>query len=413
MKTAIIRCLIPAKPFTGNDTVRSRCDHLNVPLESESPIKPHNAFQHNSSDGSSAAFTLVELLVVIAIIGILIALLLPAVQAAREAGRRLQCANKLKQLTLGVHNYLDGMKAFPAGLAGPYGNLNKVNPGRWSGLIALLPYVEQSALYDRFMSENVYYMNWNAHSITAAEGGKNNPRATQWDALVCPSNSPGGKPDDHPGFTCYRFNYGDNPGRYDSNTDVRGPFGYLTWYSPGAVSDGMSNTLSFSEKAVDDFGADSTNVKTQAATYVDAATGGFSGGYLSDRTRCVASASGKQYKFGSSGISNGFGYKFGWQWCGGHWYHIGFTTTLPPNSPSCYNRAPNYNAMFAATGLHTGGVNVTLLDGSGTFVSETVDCGSGEDSKAFPDPSAASGKSPFGVWGVYGSRNGGESGSQL
>jgi prepilin-type N-terminal cleavage/methylation domain-containing protein/prepilin-type processing-associated H-X9-DG protein len=93
-------------------------------------------------------FTLVELLVVIAIIGILIALLLPAVQAAREAARRSSCTNNLKQIGLGLHNYHDTYKVFPAGNITEgdcCGTLSKVNWG-----ISILPYVEQKSLYDTY-----------------------------------------------------------------------------------------------------------------------------------------------------------------------------------------------------------------------------------------------------------------------
>lgn len=94
------------------------------------------------------AFTLVELLVVIAIIGILIALLLPAVQAAREASRRSQCSNNLKQLALAAHGHHDAHKFFPPMyyLHFPVGT---VHPnGDWGNLVRLMPYYEQSSLLD-------------------------------------------------------------------------------------------------------------------------------------------------------------------------------------------------------------------------------------------------------------------------
>jgi prepilin-type N-terminal cleavage/methylation domain-containing protein/prepilin-type processing-associated H-X9-DG protein len=102
---------------------------------------------------SKRAFTLVELLVVIAIIGILVALLLPAVQAAREAARRSQCTNNLKQLMLGFHNYHDTWKRFPCGLV-KMGNWFVINNcpegqcGTWSWGAFVLPFIEQGPLYE-------------------------------------------------------------------------------------------------------------------------------------------------------------------------------------------------------------------------------------------------------------------------
>ncbi|MFI4874297.1 MAG: DUF1559 domain-containing protein [Blastopirellula sp. JB062] len=99
---------------------------------------------------STKGFTLVELLVVIAIIGVLIALLLPAVQQAREAARRMQCANHLKQMALACHNYLDTYadNLPPGAFYAPNGS-----PGHWNShgfAVAILPYIEQSALYEKY-----------------------------------------------------------------------------------------------------------------------------------------------------------------------------------------------------------------------------------------------------------------------
>src|SRR5687767_6117999 len=88
-------------------------------------------------------FTLIELLVVIAIIGVLVALLLPAVQAAREAARRSQCSNNLKQIGLAVHNYESSNGALP-----PTGSLDAVNPPNYSMKARLLPGLEQQPLFD-------------------------------------------------------------------------------------------------------------------------------------------------------------------------------------------------------------------------------------------------------------------------
>ena len=102
---------------------------------------------------AALGFTLVELLVVIAIIGILVALLLPAVQAAREAARRTQCQNNLKQLGLAALNHEGTHKHLPPGRMGCDGaaNLN-CSPGEWSraasGFLPMLPFLEEPALYD-------------------------------------------------------------------------------------------------------------------------------------------------------------------------------------------------------------------------------------------------------------------------
>src|SRR6478752_6950848 len=88
------------------------------------------------------AFTLVELLVVIAIIGVLVALLLPAVQAAREAARRMKCQNNLKQVSLAWHNYHDSMGSLPSGC-------NSTNDLNWT--VFILPYIEQRGLYEKFV----------------------------------------------------------------------------------------------------------------------------------------------------------------------------------------------------------------------------------------------------------------------
>ncbi|MDR2440810.1 MAG: DUF1559 domain-containing protein, partial [Planctomycetaceae bacterium] len=159
---------------------------------------------------SPFGFTLVELLVVIAIIGVLIALLLPAVQAAREAARRMQCANKLKQFGIAVHNYHDTYNALPAVQTGPYGPQRGNQNMRMNGLVGILPFMEQNPLYDRICTTTIFTTdNW-FDDFTHLYGA---PIITeQVMAFYCPSDGAyATKPANHPAGSNYRFCRGDNP----------------------------------------------------------------------------------------------------------------------------------------------------------------------------------------------------------
>ncbi|MCR9119263.1 MAG: DUF1559 domain-containing protein, partial [bacterium] len=125
-----------------------------------------------------SGFTLVELLVVIAIIGVLIALLLPAVQAAREAARRSSCSNKLKQIALATHNYHDVNRKFPYG----FSESDPGHPNRTCWVQLMLPFMEQNNMYQQFTA---YTGTW-IMDVPAVV------RDAQLDTLVCPSdgNSP-------------------------------------------------------------------------------------------------------------------------------------------------------------------------------------------------------------------------------
>ncbi len=146
------------------------------------------------------AFTLVELLVVIAIIGILVALLLPAVQSAREAARRMSCVNKMKNIALAVHNYHDANKRFPIS----YGFWGSTDTGDGNGssvgwIVSTLPYLEEGVLFDQFKEGGAFEGEFfPARARAPVEGFglaslKNNisvPQlmATQLEILQCPSD---------------------------------------------------------------------------------------------------------------------------------------------------------------------------------------------------------------------------------
>lgn len=147
--------------------------------------------------GRASGFTLVELLVVIAIIGILVALLLPAIQAAREAARRVQCQSQLHNLALAVLNYENQRKVLPQALDTPSVDAKTINPAfmqmninvpgvsRLSWIVRVLPYLEQAQLYDQFNLEADVSTQSNQETVTDPTRG---PQSAQVEVLMCPSD---------------------------------------------------------------------------------------------------------------------------------------------------------------------------------------------------------------------------------
>ena len=135
----------------------------------------------------TSGFTLVELLVVIAIIGVLVGLLLPAVQAAREAARRMQCSNNLKQMGLALHNYESSNKKFPIGYLDVLETGAPLKDGGWSWMTALLPYMEQTALYNNL--DLRYHPYGTVGTISDPNGANNAAIGVPISTYRCPSDT--------------------------------------------------------------------------------------------------------------------------------------------------------------------------------------------------------------------------------
>ncbi|PQO26178.1 prepilin-type cleavage/methylation domain-containing protein [Blastopirellula marina] len=140
---------------------------------------------HSRNSGNRIGFTLVELLVVIAIIGVLIALLLPAVQQAREAARRMQCSNNMKQLGLGIHNFHDTYGYVPPGGSSdqiPFGTNTGTSGWGSSWMVYMLPFIEQNSLFDKFHLSGS--SGWGTDATNNTSFAKN----VLIDAYQCPSS---------------------------------------------------------------------------------------------------------------------------------------------------------------------------------------------------------------------------------
>ncbi|MDR1385018.1 MAG: DUF1559 domain-containing protein [Planctomycetaceae bacterium] len=361
---------------------------------------------------------MVELLVVIAIIGILIALLLPAVQAAREAARRMQCSNNMKQWVLAAHNHHDARNYLPSQFN--YGS--NVIHDRFGVNYQLLPFMEKQNNLDAI----------NNHATAPWLPSISDIRTVPIDTLLCPSDPEKGQlamlggAHNHQGArTNIVICIADGAARVDNTNDspysvTKVGTGYdlkaktpgkgdLThrslfhWYkrsSFGSVIDGLSNTIVISESVSGNY--DNDKIRGSVAVYPDIDLGN----WISKPNLCMNIRNGNTYRWGT-GISN-----LNHPRCGNYLdalnISVAFNTIMPPNAPSCvkYQQEAYQVGFLTATSYHTGGVNCGLLDGSVHFVSDTVDTNGLPDT---PTGTDLKGESRFGIWGAAGTPSGGES----
>jgi prepilin-type N-terminal cleavage/methylation domain-containing protein len=297
-------------------------------------------------------FTLIELMVVIAIIGVLVSLLLPAVQAARGSARLAQCKNNIKQLVLGLHNYNDTNRMFPPGHLEtgeenpPPGGQTAQHQIGW--LTYLLPYMEQSALYEAVPFADINpTKNVNKNSAFWPAAGTVIP------SFMCPSD---------PAKIVFISTAPTAPANYMGNQGINcmcqfnvcsGVFGHSTFTKLSWITDGISNTIAVSETLRSD-----NNTATLLDNYIYTKS---SPANAQDVTTCKS--------FAANASDRGL------SWIGGQPQYNMFSTNRVPNDVLYDCIAPNYGCSnFAARSAHEGGGATTgMCDGSVHFISQNID----------------------------------------
>jgi prepilin-type N-terminal cleavage/methylation domain-containing protein/prepilin-type processing-associated H-X9-DG protein len=298
----------------------------------------------------NSGFTLIELLVVIAVIGVLVALLLPAVQAAREAARRMSCRNNLKQIGLALHTYQSSLRVFPPGrLDWPY---------VYSPQAHLLPYLEQANL-DDLIDYSVPFNGADSPTWPNAAAAR-----TTVEIYNCPSDQKG------------------VPGAEFGTTN------YVACVGSGLVSDGNLATVGqsgshpdgtfFEESAMSfrDFLDGSSNTAVFSETLLGNGVASASGSPPADPRREVLLLSGGAATTAGACTPGGGSWwgQRGVRWIQGSYGYALYNHYYPPNAETfdCNNQSRTH-ALTAARSRHPGGVNLLLGDGSVRFLSETVD----------------------------------------
>jgi prepilin-type N-terminal cleavage/methylation domain-containing protein/prepilin-type processing-associated H-X9-DG protein len=330
----------------------------------------------------SRGFTLIELLVVIAIIGVLIALLLPAVQAAREAARRSQCTNNLKQIGIAMHNYHDTNRSYPpsGGYCTDHTNAPACKPAVTNGpndipqnhsmKVRILPYIEGSALYNatNFL---VPAFAWN----NAASGDAANLTLRQAviNTYLCPSDGNPGNSDPNAKGSNYAENLG--PHRRETNWSLNGPSYFMTndgicfnVTTVATVTDGLSNTAAWSEFVKGRSGLNQDNISEVYAINNDQnTTYNNSGMTFQDINQAWAQTC-------QQSTNKNWDYK-GEYWVmhdvgrGGGYNHI-----QTPNRKSCGfgGVGDAKDSIMGPSSRHSGGVNMLFCDGSVKFVKDSI-----------------------------------------
>lgn len=348
--------------------------------------------------------TIAELLIVMAIVAMMLTLLLPSIRSARGPARRTQCLNNSKNVVLAILNYESAHQKLPMAV-GAFDEgvpVDSVHFRRHSGFVSLLPFVEESDLWDAI--ENETEIDGVAYPpMGAAAFDEDYPHwKRELAVFLCPSSP---LPETGFGLTNYAFCIG------DSVTDIhrpsetsRGPFGFRKSIPLTDITDGTRHTI-----AVAEVGTRRKRSRGQASVAGQFATMQ-SADFLTNPFACrnTLDPSNSRYYKQTTAVSE---IGRGGRWSDGSAGYTLFNTVLGPNSPSCaVGGTDGVDGIYSAGSYHeSDGITVAMLDGSCHFFLADIDAG---DGKRVLSPDDGNAESPYGIWGALGTVAGNEQHSE-